>query len=187
MQALTQLLATQGFDEAECQNITACFVQRSYAKGALFLTAGAPSDQLGFVLEGVFQFYCFREGDEITTYVSGQHSFIVSLSSFLRGSVSKENIRAITEAQVAIISRDQFRDLIKTSEKFRTFYTGILEYQIVCIDDSRHNLLMLSAEERYEQLLSKEPQLLQQVPLQYLAAVLGITPRHLSRIRKNIS
>jgi hypothetical protein len=28
--------------------------------------------------------------------------------------------------------------------------------------------------------------LLQQIPLQYLASMLGVTPRHLSRIRGNI-
>lgn len=45
---------------------------------------------------------------------------------------------------------------------------------------------MLSAEQRYEKLLKDEPELLQQVPLQYIASMLGITPRHLSRLRNKM-
>jgi hypothetical protein len=35
-------------------------------------------------------------------------------------------------------------------------------------------------------MLRQEPHLLQQIPLQHLASMLGVTPRHLSRIRGNI-
>jgi CRP-like cAMP-binding protein len=59
----------------------------------------------------------------------------------------------------------------------------MLEREICCIEESRYDLIALTAEERYEKLLTQTPQLLQQIPLYYLAALLGITPRHLSRIR----
>jgi len=55
------------------------------------------------------------------------------------------------------------------------------------MDETRANLMILTAEERYALLLKEEPKLLQQIPLQYLASILGVTPRHLSRIRNNIS
>jgi hypothetical protein len=63
----------------------------------------------------------------------------------------------------------------------------MLEWHICAIEQSRNDLLCLSAEQRYRKFLQMEPLLLEQVPLQYLAAMLGITPRHLSRIRKNFT
>jgi len=42
----------------------------------------------------------------------------------------------------------------------------------------------MTAEERYNQLLAINPELFNQVPLQYLASMLGMTPETLSRLRK---
>jgi len=48
-------------------------------------------------------------------------------------------------------------------------------------------LQMETAKKRYEDLLEFNPDYLQKVPLKYLASFLGITQRHLSRLRKDIS
>ncbi|MNT98592.1 hypothetical protein D3C72_2412100 [compost metagenome] len=42
------------------------------------------------------------------------------------------------------------------------------------------------AKKRYIDLLENQPGYVQKIPLQYLASYLGITPRHLSRLRKEI-
>jgi CRP-like cAMP-binding protein len=44
-----------------------------------------------------------------------------------------------------------------------------------------------SAEKRYEDLLTNQPTYLPLIPLNYLSSYLGITQRHLSRIRKSLS
>jgi hypothetical protein len=41
-----------------------------------------------------------------------------------------------------------------------------------------------SAIERYEKMLNENPDILLSVPLQYTASFLGMTPQHLSRLRK---
>lgn len=43
-----------------------------------------------------------------------------------------------------------------------------------------------SAYERYEKMIKEEPETLLSVPLQYTASFLGITPQHLSRLRKEL-
>ncbi|MGI4729948.1 MAG: hypothetical protein ACRYGB_15345 [Janthinobacterium lividum] len=47
------------------------------------------------------------------------------------------------------------------------------------------NFQTLSAEERYMEFMSN-PELIEKIPVKQLAAVIGITPNALSRIRKNI-
>jgi DNA-binding MarR family transcriptional regulator len=49
------------------------------------------------------------------------------------------------------------------------------------------SLLIQSAQERYLNLLTEQPELLQFIPLKYIASYIGITPQALSRIRKRIS
>ena len=51
-----------------------------------------------------------------------------------------------------------------------------------CFQLQKNNAL-----QKYELLLKNQPEYIQQIPLQYLASYLGITQRHLSRIRKEIS
>lgn len=48
------------------------------------------------------------------------------------------------------------------------------------------DLLTLSAEKRYLKLLAEQPEVIQNVPIQYIASYIGIKPESLSRIRKKI-
>jgi hypothetical protein len=44
-----------------------------------------------------------------------------------------------------------------------------------------------TAAQRYKELLINQPEYVQNIPLQYLASYLGITQRHLSRIRSEVA
>jgi CRP-like cAMP-binding protein len=48
------------------------------------------------------------------------------------------------------------------------------------------DLISKPAEERYQQLFDQNRELFNQVPLQYLASMLGMTPETFSRIRKKM-
>ena len=43
-----------------------------------------------------------------------------------------------------------------------------------------------TAQERYEKTIKETPELILNIPLQYTASFLGITPQHLSRLRKGV-
>jgi hypothetical protein len=43
-----------------------------------------------------------------------------------------------------------------------------------------------TAEDRYKNMLQQSPELVQRIPLKYLASYLGIAPQSLSRIRKSL-
>ncbi len=187
MKYLTDVLTQQGLPPADAARFATHFQPLTLARGEYFVRQGHIHDTMGFVAEGIFQYYhLLSSGDELTTYVTSDGGFIVSLTSFLRGAPAIENIRALTPATVGVVTRATFDALRGEIPTLNAFYLGMLEYQIVCIDQSRNALLTQTAEERYRHLLRDEPHLLQRVPLQYLASVLGITPRHLSRIRKQI-
>lgn len=58
----------------------------------------------------------------------------------------------------------------------------------VQLEDRVFSHLSLSAEERYDKLFENNKEIFNQVPLQYLASMLGMSPETFSRIRnKKIS
>ncbi|WP_128545029.1 Crp/Fnr family transcriptional regulator [Larkinella soli] len=186
MNDLSAFLEENGFSAEDRETILGAFLPLSFRKGDYFLQEGQTTRKIGYVRKGVFQYFYNHDGDEITTYIASPGGFVVSLGSFLQQMPARENIRALTEADLLVISKERFDQLRAENDRFQAFYVGLLESQMVCIDDSRFNLITLTAEERYQKLLTEEPQLLQLVPQHYLASILGVTPRHLSRIRKQV-
>ncbi len=138
-----------------------------------------------FVESGILQHSIVVEDEEKTSYLALKNSVTSSLNSFLFQKPSRKNIKAIADTKLWIVDLKTFKDLIANNDAFHQFYYNLIEKQICLIDDYRIDLLTLTPEERYQKLLTNEPKLLQEVPLHYLASFLGISNRHMSRIRRN--
>lgn len=139
-----------------------------------------------YVESGILQHSIEILDEEKTTYLALRNSVTSSLSSFLLEKPSRKNIKAIADSTLWIIDLKAFKNLLENNKAFHQFYYNLIEKQLYLIDDYRIDLLILTPEERYKKLLTTEPTLLQEVPLLYLASFLGISSRHMSRIRQNI-
>jgi len=156
-------------------------------KNEFFVKENEVCQHFCFVESGILQHSIEILDEEKTTYLALRNSVTSSLSSFLFGKPSRKSIKAIADCKLWIVDLKTFKDLIENNKAFHQFYYNVIEKQICLIDDYRIDLLTLTPEERYKKLLSTEPKLLQEVPLHYLASFLGISSRHMSRIRKNIN
>lgn len=184
MDTIQAFFAKVGFDPDTTEQIITRFKRKPIEKGDFFVKEGKASLQMGFIESGQFQYFSVSEqGEEKTTYIALPHSFVASLLAYLTETPARENIRALTTATVWVIDKKDVLELQSKIPAFKDFYIQLLEYQICCIDKAKFDLIALTAEQRYDKLLKEEPELLQQVPLQYIASMLGITPRHLSRLR----
>jgi len=186
MEKLKLYFAQSGFNDNDIEKIVHSFHCKHFEKGDFFVKEGRVSNQLAFIDEGSFQYYSLSKGEERTTYIAMQNSFVASLLSYLQEVPSRENIRALTHSVLWIIDKKSVTQLQNEIPAFKDFYIGLIEWQICCIDKSKFDLITLTAEERYKKLMDEEPEILQQIPLQYIASMMGITQRHLSRIRNNI-
>lgn len=139
-----------------------------------------------YVESGILQHAIVVEGEEKTTYLALRQSVTSSLNSFLNGTPSRKSIKAIADATLWVIDRSAFRALLEKDADFRSFYYNLIEKQLCLIDEYRIDLLTLTPEERYRKLLATEPTLLLEIPLHYLSSFLGISDRHMSRIRKSV-
>lgn len=187
MTKLRQYFQDAGFKIAQATEIASFFSYRELAKGDYFVKSEIVSKSLAYLEEGQLQYYSIdANGDERTTYISLSNTFVASLLSLLSEVPARENVKALTNSKIWVIQKDDLLRLRSKIEGFNDFYIGLLEWQICCIDKGKFDLITLTAEQRYEKLLKEEPEVLQQVPLQYIASMLAITPRHLSRLRAKI-
>ncbi|WP_298893863.1 Crp/Fnr family transcriptional regulator [uncultured Psychroserpens sp.] len=183
---LRSIINNDVFD-VSISEILKSFQKFTLNKNEFFVKEGEVCDYFCFVEAGVLQHSIDVEGEEKTTYLAMKNSCTSALKSFIDGIPSRKNIKAISDCDLWVIKVNTFKYLLRNNDAFNKFYYNLIENQIYLIDDYRIDLLTLSPEERYKKLLSNDPELLLQVPLHYLASFLGISSRHMSRIRKNIN
>lgn len=143
---------------------------------------------LYFINEGYLRlFYYDDNGDEVTTNLSSPTDFITSFLCFINQEKAKDNLECITDCELLKISKQKMLDLIANSESFKNFSLIIFQQAIAATQIRANDLATLTAEIKYKKLLTERPQLIQNIPLQYIASYLGIKPQSLSRIRNQLN
>lgn len=166
--------------------ILSCFQNLQLKKNDYFVLENKICPYFCFIESGVLQHSISVSNEGKTTYLALKNTCTAALKSFLQQKPSRKNIKALSNCNLLVINSTNFKRLINTNKGFHRFYYNLIENQIFLIDDYRIDLLTLSPEDRYLKLLANDPELLQTIPLHYLASFLGISKRNISRIRRNI-
>jgi CRP-like cAMP-binding protein len=162
------------------------FVSIILTKGDLWIKQGKICDQVAYIASGKLRtFYIDDEGNEVTCFFVTPDNFISSFTSFLTNTPSKENISALEKTEIRVISKKELEKLSISIPKLQIFRRVIAENLFITLEKRISMLQSMTAYERYEILLKENPDILLNVPLQYTASFLGITPQHLSRLRKD--
>jgi len=183
--AFIKSIVTTSYSENEMTELLSYFTFKELRKNESMVEEGTICPYFCYLETGILHHYIASENEDHTTYIALKNSCAAALKSFVHQIPSRKNIKALSHCELWIITFTDFTYLMNHNTLFFQFYHRLIENQIFLIDDYRINLLTLSPEERYQNLLLNEPTLLQQVPLHYLASFLGISNRHMSRIRKN--
>jgi len=176
------------FSEEQIADFVSLTATRQLGKNELFAKEDEISDQVAFIKSGIFRScYNTANGDDITYCFRFPGELLASYSSYITGNASVENLQAIAPAELLVISKENIQKLIDQHQNWTIFSKIIAEQQYLELEERIFQLQRNTASERYALLLENQPQYLQQIPLQYLASYLGVTQRHLSRIRRGIT
>lgn len=183
---LIQTISTKGeLSSREMDLIKRFFVQNTVSRNTVLEEQGKVPEFLYFVVSGYMRLFLYdTEGEEQTTYLCTSNDFIASFSSLINRTKATENVECITDCELFKISYSDTKALIAESEIFKEFSVKMFEKAISYSSVRANDLAMLTAEQRYQKILSEKPHFLQNVPLQYIASYLGMKPQSLSRIRK---
>jgi len=158
-----------------------------YPKNRVIEEEGKVPQHLYFVISGFVRLFHYNDkGDEVTTHINCPPGFITSYSNFANQSKSDENLECITECELLRITKSDLDLLIQASSAFKDFSFLVFQQSLSYNEKRAKELATLTAEQRYLKLMDEHPELLHNVPMQYIASFLGMNPKSLSRIRKQI-
>ncbi|MFV0590070.1 MAG: Crp/Fnr family transcriptional regulator [Draconibacterium sp.] len=157
-------------------------------KGDFFIKAGSICKEVAFISSGFFRsFYLSSSGEEVTYCLLFNNSFVTAYSSFITQTTTEENIQALADVEMMTISRQVVEQLENTSSNWMKIMKMIAEREYINLEKRIFLLQRENAEKRYLDLLDNYPEYLKLIPLNYLASYLGITQRHLSRLRRSVA
>lgn len=168
----------------ELQTIAKLFKQSTLKKGDYFLKTGKACNQLSFIQTGMLRIFVAKEDKEVTQWISTKGYFVTDLSSFMFQTPVRWSIQALTDCEIYSIYKEDYNHIGNLVPKWHELEKLFLARCFTMIEDRIFSHLSMSAEERYHLFFENNKELFNQVPLQYIASMLGMTPETFSRIRK---
>jgi CRP-like cAMP-binding protein len=160
---------------------------RELRKDEYFSEAGKISRQVGFILQGVVRVcYYNNKGEEITKYFIDENNLVVDIESFDNEICSSAYVQAITDCTLICFNKKDWQELLNTIIGWDAMVHRIIAKALIQKVERRSPLVTEDATERYLKFLEIYPNIVNRVPLAYIASYLGMTQSSLSRIRKGI-
>jgi CRP-like cAMP-binding protein len=174
-----------GIPENTLKEISAFFHPQSLLKGDYFLKEGRYSYQLGFIQSGIVrEFLTDDKGREVTKWIATKGYFVVDIASFLFHQPARWNLQALTDCEILVIKKENYAKIGQFVPQWQELEKLFIARCFTILEQRIVTHLSLSSEERYQLFFEHNSELFNQVPLQYLASMLGMTPETFSRIRK---
>ncbi|HEY9044609.1 MAG TPA: Crp/Fnr family transcriptional regulator [Ohtaekwangia sp.] len=172
-----------GIARHDLEAISSLFKLTALQKGDYYLKPGEVCGTLSFQRSGIIRVYIQDEDRETTQWISTKGQFISDLSGIIFNRPARASIQALTDCELYTISSQDYAGIGKRIPSWHELEKLFIARCFVFMEERIYTLLSMSTEARYRWLFDQQPELFNQVPLQYLASMLGMTPETLSRIR----
>jgi CRP-like cAMP-binding protein len=185
MTELEQYLQTYfQFDPTDLAKVASFFKPEMVKKGDYYLKTGKACNKLSFLQSGMLRIFVDLEDREVTQWISTKGYFITDLSSLIFGKPSRWNMQALADTSLYSIEKSDYDRLGDYIPKWPVTEKLFIAHCFCTLEDRVFSFLSMTAEQRYNVLFDNNRELFNQVPLQYIASMLGMTPETISRIRR---
>lgn len=158
-------------------------------RGTVFQQKNLPSLYIGYVYTGCFK-YTVRNDAEEKDYITGfafKNEFVADYPNCLYGKTSKVKIESISESKVHIVDGTAVLNLLTDNTERLLCGLKIMEGLFEQVYSNYIDTYSLDARGRYERLMDRCPQIVQQLPLKDIASYLRLHPNTVSKIRHSIT
>ncbi|TRZ45992.1 Crp/Fnr family transcriptional regulator [Robertkochia solimangrovi] len=156
---------------------------KEFKKGEHILHTGETCNHIYFMYKGCNRIYYYKNDKEITEWFTSEKHFCFSITSFFDKTPSHLSIETLEDSVVIQLSRKGIDELIHSDLEFANLFINILSGSLKLSQKRMDSMQFETARQRYQNLVTEQPEILQFANLQHIASFLGITSETLSRIR----
>lgn len=171
-------------ENEDMKTIVSLFKLTPIKKGEFLLKSGKCCNKLSFVQSGLLRMFITTDNKEVTQWISTKGYFSTDLSSFVFETPSRWTIQALVDTELYTITKDDYKKIGDLVPKWNELEKLFLIRCFTILEDRIFSHLSMTAVERYNFFFKNNRELFNQVPLQFIASMLGMTPETFSRIRK---
>ncbi len=160
--------------------------RQEFPKGHILVKEDTICNYVYFIDAGLTRTFYWKDGKDITDWISDEQSFACSIISFITRQPDRRGIEAL---EPCVFFSLHYNDLEFLSSKYHDiekFYRKLISFGLIQVQQRFDDLHFSTALQRYQKLMSTHPHYIQRVPLGMIATYLGITQETLSRIRSPI-
>jgi CRP-like cAMP-binding protein len=157
-----------------------------FPKGKLLVKPDTVCNHLYFIEQGLTRTFYFKDGKDITDWLSAENSFAVSIISFITRKADRRAIELLEPSVLLSLHFDELEKLCAAHHDIERMTRHLVSFGLVQLQQKFDDLHFETALQRYQTLMTTNPTFIQRVPLGMIASYLGITQETLSRIRSQI-
>ncbi|WP_445430474.1 Crp/Fnr family transcriptional regulator [Chryseobacterium indoltheticum] len=173
--------------EEEKTELQSFFSVKKLKKKQYLLQEGDVCKCLSFVNKGLLKSYFTDEkGGENINMFAFEGWWISDFKSFINQEKAVLNIDAIEETELLMITLEDYDKLMLKIPVMDRYFRILYQNSLVTKDYRLIASNSYTAEEKYLQLVQKNPEMIKRVPHNLIASYLGLAPETISRIRKKI-
>lgn len=144
-----------------------------------------PND-IFFINKGCVRFLLIdSKGIEYTTSFIFENQFVADYSCFILQKPSITSLQVLEETEIVVTPRSSIEWGYENMKYGDRLGRLIAEYYFIYQEDAINNQYYRTPKERYDTISSIFPNIHNRVPQHMIASFLGITPVHLSRLKKS--
>lgn len=153
----------------------------------LILQSGKNDKNLIFILKGVARAYSINEkGQELNNYLRGDGKLMADAKIF-GDEIQTLNIESIGKIHYLKFDIIELEKLGFNNPDLMNFYLNFLKEIILTLSYRLNTFVAMTPKERYEDLISWNPNLIDSVYDKHISSFLGIKPLTFHRIKKTIN
>jgi CRP-like cAMP-binding protein len=162
------------------------FEFRKYKKHDWLLLPGDSANDIYFINDGIVRVTIADSGGvEHTIDFAAEGQFIADYASYLRQTKANYGIQALSDVEIVVWTRSTVDWGYLHLSVGQQLGRRLAECYFLNHDDRIKAMYTLTSGERYAQIETSFPGILARVPQHMIASFLGVSPVHLSRLKKN--